>query len=281
MNRSRTRSAARGGAEGGTRRPPDLPSDRLTRPGRPRRRRRRDEEKVLQPPPAGPPGPGPSGARRSAAGRRAPRAPQPTRAGGVCGRPREGGRPCRGDNVGLAVGRALPARATAGGQVAGAGAGGRGAPRPPLAPSPRPTRAPGAPGPGAGAASLSVGEVAPGPPASGPEGARGPWARRPELLSGRRAPAVGRRRQEGVRAAAGAGNPEPGRVRSARRREEAVTPDGSVWPRSDLEGKASSPGTGGRDACIKQSPGCVYGTNLLREASCLGSGGRKLRFYEV
>lgn len=87
MNRSRTRSVARGGAEGGTLQP-DLPADRLTRPGRPRRCRRRDE-KVLQSPPVGPPGPGPSGAWRSAAGRRPPGGGGPSagRAGGVCERP--------------------------------------------------------------------------------------------------------------------------------------------------------------------------------------------------
>lgn len=226
MNRSRTRSAARGGAEGGTRRPPaDLPTDRLTRPGRPRRRGSRDEEKVLQPPPAGPPGPGPSGAWRSAAGRRPPgrRGPRSRPGQGACASGRARGWPA------VPRGQCGPRRR--------AGLAGRG-PRPagklrapalaararlalPSSPRPRPTRvpaAPGAPGPAAACVSLfNVCKVAPGPSASGLEdaAARGPWARRPELLSGRRAPAVGRRRQEGVRAAGRRGESGTRRVRSA------------------------------------------------------------------
>lgn len=198
--------------EGPAARPPaDLPTDRLTRPGRPRRRRRRDEEKVLQPPPAGPPGPGPSGAWRSAAGRRPPgrRGPRsrpgqgacasggargwPAVPRGQCGPRRRAGPAGRGPwPAGKLRAPALAARARL---------------ALPSRPRPRPTRvpaAPGAPGPAAaGASFLSVCEVAPGPSASGLEdaAARGPWARRPELLSGRLAPAARRGQTETGRGA--------------------------------------------------------------------------------
>lgn len=142
---------------------------------------------------------------------------------------REGGRPCRGDNVGLAVGRALP----------GAGHGprascGRRRGRParlvfPSRPRLRPTRVPaaaGAPGPaGAGASFLSVCKVAPGPSASGLEDARGPEGAQPRVrgpygpsfcLGAARPPsAVGKPRQEGVRGSGRRGESGTQRVRSA------------------------------------------------------------------
>lgn len=135
----------------------------------------------------------------------------------------------------------------------------------PSRPRLRPTRvpaAPGAPGPaGAGASLLNVRKVASGPSASGLEGAaarrvggRGPWARRPELLSGRCAPAArrGPTRQEGDRKGC---EPRPARgIRNRRVRfaaEEAVTPDGSVWPPLGLEGKAASLGSRGEKSVYK------------------------------
>lgn len=53
--------------------------------------------------------------------------------------------------------------------------------------------------------------------------------------------------RKGYEARAGAGNPEPSESapRRRQRREEAVTPDGSIWPRLHLEGKATSLGTRG------------------------------------
>lgn len=122
--------------EGPATRPPDRPTDAPWAAATPPRR---DREKVLQPLPVVPPGPGPSGAERSAAGRRAPRAPQPARAGGVCERLCAGvaGR-AAGTMWASPSGGPCQAPARARGQVAGAGARavGRGAPRPPLAPSP-------------------------------------------------------------------------------------------------------------------------------------------------
>lgn len=140
--------------------------------------------------------------------------------------------PCRGDNVGLAVGRALPGagrgpRATCGRRRPGARAAGRPRLALPSRPRLRPTRvpaAPGAPGPaGAGASLFRVCKVASGPLASGLEdaaargvGGPGPWARRPELLSARPPPAVGRR-----------GRRETGRGASRGRRGESGTGEGA------------------------------------------------------
>lgn len=58
-----------------------------------------------------------------------------------------------------------------------------------------------------------------------------------------------------MRASAGAGNPEPGECAPRRRRrEEAVTPDGSIWPGLGLEGKTTSLGTGGEKSLYKTKP---------------------------
>lgn len=177
---------------------------------------------------------------------------------------REGGRPCRGDNVGLAVGRALP----------GAGHGprascgrrrwrpGRASPSPrALARGPRACRPPRAhpdlrpPAPPSFLfAKLHrdprpLGWRTPRPGARGPDG--------PSFCLGaaRPPPAVGRRRQEGVRASGRRGESGTRRVRSAAAgREEAVTPDGSVWPQLDLEGKATSLGTWGEKSVYKTKP---------------------------
>lgn len=273
--------------EGRATRPPDRPTDA---PRAVATSLRRDEEKVLQPPPAGPagpPGPGPSGAWRSAAGRRAPWAPQLAGAGGVCERlcvrvaggaagtmwASPSGRPCR-------------ARARARGQVA---AGAR--LTLPSRPRPRPTRvtaAAGAPGPaGAGASFLFVCKVAPGRSASGLKDAAagrvggpgpvGPTARafvwvpraRRGLTETGRGASLGRRGESGTR-----------RVRSA-----AAAAGGSRDPRWQYLAWVGFRGEnnlswdqGGRNLCIKQSPGCVYGVNLLREDSCVESGRRKWRF---
>lgn len=92
-----------------------------------------------------------------------------------------------------------------------------------------------------------------------------PVGRRPELLSGRRALARrGQPRQEGVRAAAGPGHPEP---------------SDRPWPRRPGEGaplSLSERRDGSRILRVKQSSGCVYREDSL-QGSCLGHPGRKLR----
>lgn len=193
--------------EGPAARPPELRNDRLTRPGRPRRRRRHDEEKVLQPSPAGLPGPGPSGAWRSAAGRRLPgrRGPRSRPGQGACASVCARGWPAvpRGQ-----CGPRRRARPTGRGpRPAGklrAPARAAGAPRLPLASSPAAHARAGRRGRTrtcgrrrllpfclqscTGTLGLWVG----GRPRPGGCAAQGPWALRPELLSGRRAPAVRR-----------------------------------------------------------------------------------------
>ena len=213
---------------------------------------------------------------------------------------REGGRRVAGRAAGTMwaspSGGPCGARATARGQVAGAGAGGRARLALPSRPRLRPTRVPaalGAPGPaGAGASFLSVSKVAPGPSASGLEDARGPEGGRPGaggpdgpsfcLGAARPPPTVGRRRQEGVRGSGRRGESGTQRVRST-----AAAARGSRDPRWQYLASVGSRRESnlswdqGGEICIKQSPGCVYSVNLLREDSCLGSRGRKLRIYEV
>lgn len=251
--------------EGPAARPPDRPTDAPRAAATPPCR---DEEKVLQPPMVVPPGPGPSGAQRSAAGRRTPRARQPARAGGrVQAAVRRGGRPCLGDNVGLAVGRALPGASQ--GRRASCGrrrAFGRGAPRPPLAPSPAAHAHAGRPGrtrtcgrrrlPAFRLQSCTgtVGLGAEG--RCGPKGVRpgavgptarafvwAPRARRLPWADGDRKGCEPRSAARGIRNR---------RVRSAA--EEAVTPDGSVWPPLGLEGKATSLGSRGEKSVYKTKP---------------------------
>lgn len=221
----------------------------------------------MQPPPAGPPGPGPSGAWRSSAGRRPPgrRGPRSRPGQGACASGCARGWPA------VPRGQCGPRRR--------AGPAGRG-PRPagklrapalaararlalPSSPRPRPTRVPaalGAPGPAAACASLvSVCKVAPGPSASRLEdaGARGPDGRSFCLGAARPPPAARRGQTETGRGASrgparGIRNPA-----SALRHggaEEAVTPDGSIWPGLDLEGKATSLGTRGEKSVYKTKP---------------------------
>lgn len=150
-----------------------------------------------------------AGGRREAAG------PQPAVQGACASGRARRSRAARGDNVGLAVGRALPGAGHSLEQVAGARAGGRGASLPPSSPRPRPTRVP---------ASRAHPDLrAPAPPSFlfaklhrdrgfGVGGRRCPWARSPSFCLGAvRPPAtVGTRRQEGLElgpAARGIRNP--------------------------------------------------------------------------
>lgn len=121
---------------------------------------------------------------------------------------REGGWPCRGDNVGLAVGRALRGAGHGPRASCGRRRGRPGAPRLPLAPSPAAHARAGRPGRTRTcrrrrllpfclqSCTGTLGLWAGGRPRPGGWAARGPWARRPELLSGRRAPAARRGQTE-------------------------------------------------------------------------------------
>lgn len=218
----------------------------------------------MQPPPAGLPGPGPSGAWRSAAGRRSPdrRGPRSRPGQGACASVCARGWPAvpRGQcGPRRRAGPAGRGPRPAGKLRAPARAAERASPSPrALACGPRACRPPWAhpdlraPAPPSflfpklhrdprplGWRTPAARKVG-GPGPVGPTARAFVWApraRRPPWADGDR---------KGCEARAGAGNPEPSESAPRRQRlEEAVTPDGSIWPRLDLEGKATSLGTRG------------------------------------
>lgn len=232
---------------------------------------------MQQPPAAGAARAGPErGVEGSGAGGRPP---QPSRAGGVCGRRcvRSGG--CRG-----AAGTMWAAgpRRRAGLPSAGHGPRGPSCERPRGArarrPHPRPTRVPGAPrAAGAAPPSFLLAKLHRDPPglrAGGRPRPVGPtarafvWAlraRRGQTETGRGA-SRGRRGPSGTRASA-----------LGRRRGGSCDPGwrGSASGGFRRKGTSLVPGVG-RNSCVKQSPGCVYGVNGLWGGSRGGSRGRKL-----